>query len=202
MKENEEIKIGLKFAIIIIIIGVMAGIFFKIYKLNGVKDSNDIMAKQENTTGVNNILNTEDTKVTKETEDIENKENTKDTENKENREDTNDKQIQITDEILKGDWKFEKVTDKNGNEISPMTIFGSLGITGDFTFYDNKKFTNNITGGRSSEFIDDGIYTIKNNTTIELKYDDGRNGELTYDIENEFLIDNENDYILYMSKRT
>ena len=193
MKENEEIKIGLKFAIIIIIIGVMAGIFFKIYKLNGVKNSNDIMAKQENTTGGNNILNTED---------IENKENTKENENKENREDTNDKQIQITDEILKGDWKFEKVTDKNGNEISPMTIFGSLGITGDFTFYDNKKFTNNITGGRSSEFIDDGIYTIKNNTTIELKYDDGRNGELTYDVENEFLIDNENDYILYMSKRT
>ena len=193
MKENEEIKIGLKFAIIIIIIGVMAGIFFKIYKLNGVKNSNDIMAKQENTTGGNNILNTED---------IENKENTKDNENKENREDTNDKQIQITDEILKGDWKFEKVTDKNGNEISPMTIFGSLGITGDFTFYDNKKFTNNITGGRSSEFIDDGIYTIKNNTTIELKYDDGRNGELTYDVENEFLIDNENDYILYMSNRT
>ena len=193
MKENEEIKIGLKFAIIIIIIGVMAGIFFKIYKLNGVKNSNDIMAKQENTTGGNNILNTED---------IENKENTKDNENKENREDTNDKQIQITDEILKGDWKFEKVTDKNGNEISPMTIFGSLGITGDFTFYDNKKFTNNITGGRSSEFIDDGIYTIKNNTTIELKYDDGRNGELTYDVENEFLIDNENDYILYMTKRT
>ncbi len=190
MKENEEIKIGLKFAIIIIIIGVMAGIFFKIYKLNGVKDSNDIMAKQENTTGLNNILNTEDTK---DMEEIENKENT---------EDTNDKQIQITDEILKGDWKFEKVTDKNGNEISPMTIFGSLGITGDFTFYDNKKFTNNITGGRSSEFIDDGIYTIKNNTTIELKYDDGRNGELTYDVENEFLIDNENDYILYMSKRT
>lgn len=116
----------------------------------------------------------------------------------------NEKTSKITDEMLIGDWELKNATDKSGNEISSMEIFGSLGTNGYFTFSENERFTNNLTGGVSSEFIDEGKYTIKNDTMIELKYDDGRKGELTF-LEkngNKVLMDTENNYILYLSKRT
>lgn len=116
----------------------------------------------------------------------------------------NEKTSKITDEMLIGDWELKNVTDKSGNEISSMEIFGSLGTNGYFTFSENERFTNNLTGGVSSEFIDEGKYTIKNDTMIELKYDDGRKGELTF-LEkngNKVLMETENNYILYLSKRT
>ncbi len=116
----------------------------------------------------------------------------------------NEKTSKITDEMLIGDWEFKNATDKSGNEISSMEIFGSLGTNGYFTFSENERFTNNLTGGVSSEFIDEGKYTIKNDTMIELKYDDGRKGELTFSEKNgnKVLIETENNYILYLSKRT
>lgn len=116
----------------------------------------------------------------------------------------NEKTSKITDEMLIGDWELKNATDKSGNEISSMEIFGSLGTNGYFTFSENERFTNNLTGGVSSEFIDEGKYTIKNDTMIELKYDDGRKGELTFleKNENKVLIETENNYILYLSKRT
>lgn len=116
----------------------------------------------------------------------------------------NEKTSKITDEMLIGDWELKNVTDKSGNEISSMEIFGSLGTNGYFTFSENERFTNNLTGGVSSEFIDEGKYTIKNDTMIELKYDDGRKGELTFLKKNgnKVLMDTENNYILYLSKRT
>lgn len=116
----------------------------------------------------------------------------------------NEKTSKITDEMLIGDWEFKNATDKSGNEISSMEIFGSLGTNGYFTFLENERFTNNLTGGVSSEFIDEGKYTIKNDTMIELKYDDGRKGELTFSEKNgnKVLIETENNYILYLSKRT
>lgn len=117
---------------------------------------------------------------------------------------SNEKTSKITDEMLIGDWEFKNATDKSGNEISSMEIFGSLGTNGYFTFSENERFTNNLTGGVSSEFIDEGKYTIKNDTMIELKYDDGRKGELTFSEKNgnKVLIETENNYILYLSKRT
>ena len=116
----------------------------------------------------------------------------------------NEETSKITDEMLIGDWELKNATDKSGNEISSMEIFGSLGTNGYFTFSENERFTNNLTGGVSSEFIDEGKYTIKNDTMIELKYDDGRKGELTFleKNENKVLIETENNYILYLSKRT
>lgn len=116
----------------------------------------------------------------------------------------NEKTSKITDEMLIGDWEFKNATDKSGNEISSMEIFGSLGTNGYFTFSENERFTNNLTGGVSSEFIDEGKYTIKNDTMIELKYDDGRKGELTFLKKNgnKVLMETENNYILYLSKRT
>lgn len=123
---------------------------------------------------------------------------------KENSNVLNEKTSKITDEMLIGDWEFKNATDKSGNEISSMEIFGSLGTNGYFTFSENERFTNNLTGGVSSEFIDEGKYTIKNDTMIELKYDDGRKGELTF-LEkngNKVLMETENNYILYLSKRT
>lgn len=116
----------------------------------------------------------------------------------------NEKTSKITDEMLIGDWELKNATDKSGNEISSMEIFGSLGTNGYFTFSENERFTNNLTGGVSSEFIDEGKYTIKNDTMIELKYDDGRKGELTFLKKNgnKVLIETENNYILYLSKRT
>lgn len=116
----------------------------------------------------------------------------------------NEKTSKITDEMLIGDWELKNATDKSGNEISSMEIFGSLGTNGYFTFSENERFTNNLTGGVSSEFIDEGKYTIKNDTMIELKYDDGRKGELTFSEKNgnKVLIETENNYILYLSKRT
>ena len=116
----------------------------------------------------------------------------------------NEETSKITDEMLIGDWELKNATDKSGNEISSMGIFGSLGTNGYFTFSENERFTNNLTGGVSSEFIDEGKYTIKNDTMIELKYDDGRKGELTFleKNENKVLIETENNYILYLSKRT
>ncbi len=116
----------------------------------------------------------------------------------------NEKTSKITDEMLIGDWELKNVTDKSGNEISSMEIFGSLGTNGYFTFSENERFTNNLTGGVSSEFIDEGKYTIKNDTMIELKYDDGRKGELTFLKKNgnKVLMETENNYILYLSKRT
>ena len=123
---------------------------------------------------------------------------------KENSNVLNEKTSKITDEMLIGDWEFKNATDKSGNEISSMEIFGSLGTNGYFTFSENERFTNNLTGGVSSEFIDEGKYTIKNDTMIELKYDDGRKGELTFleKNENKVLMETENNYILYLSKRT
>lgn len=123
---------------------------------------------------------------------------------KENSNVLNEKTSKITDEMLIGDWELKNATDKSGNEISSMGIFGSLGTNGYFTFSENERFTNNLTGGVSSEFIDEGKYTIKNDTMIELKYDDGRKGELTFleKNENKVLIETENNYILYLSKRT
>lgn len=117
---------------------------------------------------------------------------------------SNEKTSKITDEMLIGDWEFKNATDKSGKEISSMEIFGSLGTNGYFTFSKNERFTNNLTGGVSSEFINEGKYTIKNDTTIELNYDDGRKGELTFSKkdENKVLIETENNYILYLSKRT
>ena len=116
----------------------------------------------------------------------------------------NEKTSKITDEMLIGDWELKTATDKSGNEISSMEIFGSLGTNGYFTFSENERFTNNLTGGVSSEFIDEGKYTIKNDTMIELKYDDGRKGELTFLKKNgnKVLMETENNYILYLSKRT
>ena len=116
----------------------------------------------------------------------------------------NEETSKITDEMLIGDWEFKNATDKSGNEISSMEIFGSLGTNGYFTFSENERFTNNLTGGVSSEFIDEGKYTIKNDTMIELKYDDGRKGELTFLKKNgnKVLMETENNYILYLSKRT
>ena len=116
----------------------------------------------------------------------------------------NEKTSKITDEMLIGDWELKNATDKSGNEISSMEIFGSLGTNGYFTFSENERFTNNLTGGVSSEFIDEGKYTIKNDTMIELKYDDGRKGELTFLKKNgnKVLMETENNYILYLSKRT
>jgi hypothetical protein len=116
----------------------------------------------------------------------------------------NEKTSKITDEMLIGDWELKNATDKSGNEISSMEIFGSLGTNGYFTFSGNERFTNNLTGGVSSEFIDEGKYTIKNDTMIELKYDDGRKGELTFLKKNgnKVLMETENNYILYLSKRT
>lgn len=123
---------------------------------------------------------------------------------KENSNVLNEKTSKITDEMLIGDWELKNVTDKSGNEISSMEIFGSLGTNGYFTFSENVRFTNNLTGGVSSEFIDEGKYTIKNDTMIELKYDDGRKGELTFLKKNgnKVLMETENNYILYLSKRT
>lgn len=123
---------------------------------------------------------------------------------KENSNVLNEKTSKITDEMLIGDWEFKNATDKSGNEISSMEIFGSLGTNGYFTFSENERFTNNLTGGVSSEFIDEGKYTIKNDTMIELKYDDGRKGELTFLKKNgnKVLMETENNYILYLSKRT
>lgn len=123
---------------------------------------------------------------------------------KENSNVLNEKTSKITDEMLIGDWEFKNATDKSGNEISSMEIFGSLGTNGYFTFSENERFTNNLTGGVSSEFIDEGKYTIKNDTMIELKYDDGRKGKLTFLKKNgnKVLMDTENNYILYLSKRT
>lgn len=123
---------------------------------------------------------------------------------KENSNVLNEKTSKITDEMLIGDWELKNATDKSGNEISSMGIFGSLGTNGYFTFSENERFTNNLTGGVSSKFIDEGKYTIKNDTMIELKYDDGRKGELTFleKNENKVLIETENNYILYLSKRT
>ena len=123
---------------------------------------------------------------------------------KENSNVLNEKTSKITDEMLIGDWEFKNATDKSGNEISSMEIFGSLGTNGYFTFSENERFTNNLTGGVSSEFIDEGKYTIKNDTMIELKYADGRKGELTFLKKNgnKVLMDTENNYILYLSKRT
>jgi len=123
---------------------------------------------------------------------------------KENSNVLNEKTSKITDEMLIGDWEFKNATDKSGNEISSMEIFGSLGTNGYFTFLENERFTNNLTGGVSSEFIDEGKYTIKNDTMIELKYDDGRKGELTFLKKNgnKVLMETENNYILYLSKRT
>ena len=117
---------------------------------------------------------------------------------------SNEKTSKITDEMLIGDWEFKNATDKSGNEISSMEIFGSLGTNGYFTFSKNERFTNNLTGGVSSEFIDEGKYTIKNDTTIELNYDDRRKGELAFSEKdgNKVLIETENNYILYLSKRT
>ena len=40
---------------------------------------------------------------------------------------SNEKTSKITDEMLIGDWEFKNATDKSGNEISSMEIFGSLG---------------------------------------------------------------------------
>lgn len=116
----------------------------------------------------------------------------------------NEKTSKITDEMLIGDWELKNATDKSGNEISSMEIFGSLVTNGYFTFSENERFTNNLTGGVSSEFIDEGKYTIKNDTMIELKYDDGRKGELTFLKKNgnKVLMETENNYILYLSKRT
>lgn len=116
----------------------------------------------------------------------------------------NEETSKITDEMLIGDWELKNATDKSGNEISSMEIFGSLGTNGYFTFSENERFTNNLTGGVSSEFIDEGKYTIKNDTMIELKYDDGRKGELTFLKKNgnKVLMETENNYILYLSKRT
>ena len=116
----------------------------------------------------------------------------------------NEKTSKITDEMLIGDWELKNATDKSGNEISSMEIFGSLGTNGYFTFSENERFTNNLTGGVSSEFIDEGKYTIKNDTMIELKYDDGRKGELTFLKKNgnKVLMETDNNYILYLSKRT
>ena len=116
----------------------------------------------------------------------------------------NEKTSKITDKMLIGDWELKNATDKSGNEISSMEIFGSLGTNGYFTFSENERFTNNLTGGVSSEFIDEGKYTIKNDTMIELKYDDGRKGELTFLKKNgnKVLMETENNYILYLSKRT
>ena len=116
----------------------------------------------------------------------------------------NEETSKITDEMLIGDWELKNATDKSGNEISSMEIFGSLGTNGYFTFSENERFTNNLTGGVSSEFIDEGKYTIKNDTMIELKYDDGRKGELTFLKKNgnKVLMEIENNYILYLSKRT
>lgn len=116
----------------------------------------------------------------------------------------NEKTSKITDEMLIGDWELKNATDKSGNEISSMEIFGSLGTNGYFTFSENERFTDNLTGGVSSEFIDEGKYTIKNDTMIELKYDDGRKGELTFLKKNgnKVLMETENNYILYLSKRT
>ena len=124
--------------------------------------------------------------------------------NEENSNVLNEKTSKITDEMLIGDWELKNVTDKSGNEISSMEIFGSLGTNGYFTFSENERFTNNLTGGVSSEFIDEGKYTIKNDTMIELKYDDGRKGELTFLKKNgnKVLMETENNYILYLSKRT
>lgn len=123
---------------------------------------------------------------------------------KENSNVLNEKTSKITDEMLIGDWEFKNATDKSGNEISSMEIFGSLGTNGYFTFLENERFTNNLTGGVSSELIDEGKYTIKNDTMIELKYDDGRKGELTFLKKNgnKVLMETENNYILYLSKRT
>ena len=123
---------------------------------------------------------------------------------KENSNVLNEKTSKITDEMLIGDWELKNATDKSGNEISSMEIFGSLGTNGYFTFSENERFTNNLTGGVSSEFIDEGKYTIKNDTMIELKYDDGRKGELTFLKKNgnKVLMETENNYILYLSKRT
>lgn len=124
--------------------------------------------------------------------------------NEENSNVLNEKTSKITDEMLIGDWELKNVTDKSGNEISSMEIFGSLGTNGYFTFSENERFTNNLTGGVSSEFIDEGKYTMKNDTMIELKYDDGRKGELTFLKKNgnKVLMETENNYILYLSKRT
>ena len=117
---------------------------------------------------------------------------------------SDEKTSKITDEMLIGDWEFKNATDKSGNEISSMEIFGSLGTNGYFTFSKNERFTNNLTGGVSSEFIDEGKYIIKNDTTIELNYDDGRKGELTFSEKdgNKVLTETENNYILYLAKRT
>ena len=115
---------------------------------------------------------------------------------------SNEKTSKITNEMLTGDWEFKNVTDKNGKEISSMEVFGSAGVNGYFTFLENGRFINNLTGGNSSEFIDEGKYTI-NAEKIELKYDDGRKGELTSSDKdgNKVLVKTENDYILYMSKK-
>lgn len=193
MEENKKIKVSFKVVIALIIIVVIIGIAFAICILknssnenNGADKNNTAINEEENNSEEQKKDLKEKEKITMKTQEL-----------------YGDGVSKITNEILIGDWEFKSVTDKSGNEISAMDVFGSLGINGYFTFSENERFTNNLTGGRSSEFIDEGKYTIKSDTTIELQYDDGRKSELTFFEKNgnKVLIETENDYILYMTKR-
>ncbi len=180
MEENKKIKISLKTLILLIII-ILVVILALIIGYTVINEKNNLKEEKSNGESKTEIL-----KMNEEIINSDSKEQNK-----------------ITNEMLTGDWEFKNVTDKNGKEISSMELFGSAGVNGYFTFLENGRFINNLTGGNSSEFIDEGKYTI-NAEKIELKYDDGRKEELTSSDKdgNKVLVKTENDYILYMSKRT
>lgn len=179
MEENKKIKISLKTLILLIII-ILVVILALIIGYTVINKKNNLKEEKSNGESKTEILKT----------------------NKEIIKSDSKEQNKITNEMLTGDWEFKNVTDKNGKEISSMEVFGSSGVNGYFTFLENGRFINNLTGGNSSEFIDEGKYTI-NAEKIELKYDDGRKGELTsLDKDgSKVLVKTENDYILYMSKK-
>ena len=180
MEENKKIKISLKTLILLIII-ILVVILALIIGYTVINEKNNLKEEKSNGESKTEIL-----KMNEEIINSDSKEQNK-----------------ITNEMLTGDWEFKNVTDKNGKEISSMELFGSAGVNGYFTFLENGRFINNLTGGNSSEFIDEGKYTI-NAEKIELKYDDGRKEELTSSDKDgsKVLVKTENDYILYMSKRT
>lgn len=193
---KNEIKISLKTFIILIIIGIIL-IFAAIYFL--LKNQNNNFEKENVTRELSNISE-EDNKLAISIENKNENENEKTAENVVKGETV---QINISKEILIGEWELKNITDKEGKSRNIMEVFGSLGANGTVSFSENGKFSNTLTGGRSSEFIDEGNYIIKNDTTIELKYDDGREDELKVSYNNEKinLIMNYGDDILYLSHK-
>lgn len=157
MEENKKIKISLKTLILLIII-ILVVILALIIGYTVINEKNNLKEEKSNGESKTEILKMNEKIINSDSKE----------------------QNQITNEMLTGDWEFKNVTDKNRKEISSMEVFGSSGVNGYFTFLENGRFINNLTGGNSSEFINEGKYEVKRNYNkygdcyMILNYIDGR----------------------------